>query len=353
MMSMSSSRSRLAEYEEVCFFRDPDLGLSGIIAIHSTARGPALGGCRMYPYASEADALRDALRLSKAMSYKAAVMDLPFGGGKAVVIADPRRDKTEALLRGIGGAVDALGGRYIVADDVGTTVQDMNVIRTVTRFAAGFPTADGEACPATACGVYHGIRAVARHAFGRTDLEGLTVAVQGLGSVGFRLGRLLAYAGARLLVADVRADVVDRAVDELGAVAVSSDEILYADADVLAPCALGGMLDDRSIPRLRCRAIAGAANNQLAEPRHAEAIRRCGILYAPDYVVNAGGIIDVAHEGPDYDAHRVLDACGDIDTVLSDILDRAKGAGVTPLSVADRLAEARMIRSEVSRSRAA
>jgi leucine dehydrogenase len=344
MMSMSFSRSRSAEYEEVCFFRDADLGLAGIIAIHSTVRGPALGGCRMYPYGSEADALRDALRLAKAMSYKAAVMGLPFGGGKSVVIADPRRDKTEALLRGIGAAVDALGGRYIAADDVGTTVQDMNVLRTVTPFAAGYPGADGEPCPATACGVYHGIRAVAQHALGDSDLDGVTVAVQGLGSVGFRLCRFLAYAGAKLVVSDARPEAVERAVAEFGAVAVPCDEIVQVEADVLAPCAMGAVLNDQSIPRLGCRAIAGAANNQLAEPRHAEALHRRGIVYAPDYVVNAGGIIDVAHEGAAYDPSDVLDACAGIYDVVLDVIERAERAGITPLAAADRLAESRMVR---------
>ena len=348
MSLMTFSRSRYAEYEEVCFFDDPSLGLSGIIAIHSTVRGPALGGCRMYPYASIAEALRDALRLAKAMSYKAAVMNLPFGGGKSVVIADPRVDKSDALLRGIGTAVHALRGRYIVADDVGTTVRDMGVIRTVTPFAAGLADAEGQACPATACGVFHGIRAVARHALGRRDLNGVVVAVQGLGSVGFRLCQYLALAGARLIVSDVREEPVARAVAELGAVAAPPDDILAVHADVLVPCAMGGVFDDRSIPRLRCRAIAGAANNQLVHARHAEALQRRGIVFAPDYVVNAGGVIDVAHEGPGYDPRRVLEACATIGDVLGDILGRAQREGITPLAVADRLAEARLVRTALA-----
>jgi leucine dehydrogenase len=352
MITMTFSRSRCTDYEEVCWFRDADLGLSGVIAVHSTVRGPALGGCRMYPYASDADALRDALRLAKAMSYKTAIMRLPFGGGKSVVIADPR-DKSDALLRGIGRAVDALGGRYIAADDVGTTVRDMAVLREVTRFAAGTPDADGQPCPATACGVYYGICAVAKHVLGRDDLDGVTVAVQGLGSVGFRLCRFLAGAGAKLIVADVRPELVERAVDEFGAVAVAPDEILSTPADILAPCAMGAVLNDRTIPQLGCRAIAGAANNQLAEARHAEALRRRGIVFAPDYIVNAGGVIDVAHEGPDYDPTRVLEQCADVHAVLSDVLQRAARANVTPLSVADKLAESRLVRSDLSLPRAA
>src|SRR5262249_35428221 len=201
---------------------------------------------------------------------------------------------------------------------------------------------DGESCLATAWGVYHGIRAVARHALGRRDLTGATVAVQGLGKVGFALARYLADAGADLLVADLRTELVERAVDQLGATAMSVSDILFARADVLAPCALGAILNDETIPRLRCRAIAGAAHNQLAEPRHAEALHRLGIVYAPDYVVSSGGTIAVSREAPGYDHYRALKHCEVIEDVLTNIVERAADADVTPLAVADRLAESRL-----------
>lgn len=296
----------------------------------------------MYPYVSTSDALRDVLRLARAMSYKSAVMELPFGGGKSVILGDPLRDKSDALLHAMGRAVDSLGGRYVMADDVGTTVRDMDLVREVTAHAAGVAGADGEPCPATAWGVFHGIRAVVRHSLGRADLQGVRVAVQGLGSVGGRLARILSDAGAELVVTDLRRDLVERVADEVHAEPVAPGDILRADVDVLAPCAMGDVFNDETIPTLRCRAIAGGANNQLGAARHADALRKRGIVYAPDYVVNAGGLIDVAHEGPSYNPAAVVSACARIyDTVL-DILGEADRAGTSPLAVADAIAEARM-----------
>ncbi|PWC38973.1 Glu/Leu/Phe/Val dehydrogenase dimerization domain-containing protein [Azospirillum sp. TSO35-2] len=341
------------EHEQVVFVNEPSVGLKAIIAIHNTSRGPAFGGCRMYPYASEEDAVRDVLRLSRGMTYKAAITRLPYGGGKSVIIGDPARDKTADLLRAMGRAVATLQGRYIMADDVGTTVRDMEVVRTVTPYAAGLPDAAGEPCPATAYGVFQGILAVAAHRFGRqtgnegpgstgldgNDLEGLTVAVQGLGSVGIRLCRYLHAAGARLTVADLNAARVEEAADRFGARPVPADEILFADVDVLSPNAMGAVFDDASIAGLRCRSVCGAANNQLATEAHGVALHRRGILYAPDFVVSAGGLIDIAHEGPAYDPATVLADCGRIRGITLDILQRAARDGQPTSQTALRIAE--------------
>lgn len=333
------SAADFSEHEQVVFVNEPAVGLRAIIAIHNTGRGPAFGGCRMWPYASENEAVRDVLRLSRGMTYKAAVTGLPFGGGKSVIIGDPARDKTPALLHAMGRAVARLEGRYIMADDVGTTVGDMETIRQVTPYAAGLADATGAPCPATAYGVFQGILATAQHAFGRSDLEGLTIAVQGLGSVGFRLCGYLHAAGARLLVADLDAGRVRQAESAFGARALAPEEILYAETDILSPNALGAVFDDSSIPRLRCRAIAGAANNQLAEERHGDALHRRGILYAPDFVVNAGGLIDVAHEGPGYAPATVLTDCERIRGIALEVFDRSTRAGEPPSRTALRMAE--------------
>lgn len=329
-------------HEIVSHFQDRASGLRAIVAIHSTVLGPAFGGCRMYPYADDEAALADGLRLSRAMTYKAALAGVPFGGGKAVIIGDPARDKSEALLAAMARFIDSFGGRYQTADDVGTTVRDMAFMRRFTPYARGLADAAGEPCPATACGTYHGIRAVAAHRFGRGDLSGLSVAIQGLGSVGWRLAGYLAAEGARLVVSDIRPEMVGRAVETFGATAVAPDQILFQDVDILSPNALGAVFDDRTIPLLRARAIAGAANNQLARPDHGRMLAGRGITYAPDYVVNAGGLIDVAHEGPGYDAQAVLDHCADIAATLTRVLARAEREGAAPADVADRMAEERL-----------
>lgn len=324
-MGVFSARD-FQDHEQVVFVCDPATGLRAIIAVHSTARGPAFGGCRMWPYAGDEEALRDVLRLSAGMTLKAAVMGLPFGGGKSVIIGDPARDKTPELLHAMGRAVHALGGRYLMADDVGTTVRDMAVIRDVTPHARGLADAVGDPCPATAWGVFQGMLAAAEHAFGSADLAGRIVAVQGLGSVGMRLCHYLHAAGARLVVSDIDPRRVETAAALFGAAAVAPDRILSVEADVLSPNALGAVLDDTSIPAIRARVVCGAANNQLAESRHGEALHRHGILYAPDFVVNAGGLIDVAHEGPGYDPAAVLRDCERIRTVAAELFQRAARA---------------------------
>ncbi|MGE5145478.1 MAG: Leu/Phe/Val dehydrogenase [Candidatus Eiseniibacteriota bacterium] len=335
------SHAEFDNHEQVVYCRDAAAGLSAIIAIHNTNLGPALGGCRMLPYESEEAALDDVLRLSRGMTYKAAIADLALGGGKAVVLADSKRDKTEALLTAIGVAVERLGGRYITAEDVGTTVADMDVVRRATRHVSGTTTEAGNPSPSTAHGVFIGMQAAARHAFGSDDLTGRRVAIQGLGSVGLALCRYLKQAGARLVVTDISPGAVERAVKEFGAESVEPEAIYEVEADIFAPCALGGIINDKTVKRLKAPIVAGSANNQLDEPRHGEALLKRGILYAPDYVINAGGLIDVARPimGMDIEAARVK--LRKIYDTLLDIFRRSAEEQLPTSAVADRMAEAR------------
>ena len=333
-------------HEQVVFGSDAPSGLRAIIAIHSTALGPAAGGCRMWPYATPSAAVADALRLSRGMSYKNAMAELPFGGGKAVIIGDPR-DKTRERLEAFGRLVDSLGGRYVTAEDVGTTTADMQRVACITPFVSGLTRESGQAGgdpgPKTALGVFLGLKAAVRFGLGRSSVEDLKVAVQGLGGVGYPLCRLLAGEGARLQVADARRAAVERVCQELGAHAVPSDSILSQEADVLAPCALGAVLDGQSIPRLRARIIAGAANNQLARAEDGEALMRAGILYAPDYIINAGGIISVAHEyRGGATAAQVRAEIEKIPARLTAIIERARREGRPTSTVADQMAVDRL-----------
>ncbi|HSR71513.1 MAG TPA: Glu/Leu/Phe/Val dehydrogenase dimerization domain-containing protein [Kiloniellales bacterium] len=330
-------------HEQVVYGFDAATGLKSIIAVHSTRRGPALGGCRMWPYADEAEALTDVLRLSRGMTYKSALADLPLGGGKAVVIGDPKRIKTEALMRAFGRFVDSLGGRYITAEDVGIGVEDIEAVAKVTRHVVGTRAGGaGDPSPSTAYGVVMGIRAAVAHRLGRESLEGLRVAVQGIGHVGYHLCRFLAAEGAELTVTDLDQAAVARVGRELGTRAVSPEEIYGIDAAVFAPCALGAVINDETLPRLAAPIVAGSANNQLAEPRHGAALARGGILYAPDYVINAGGVIDVSHEGPAYDAAAVKRHVARIHDTLREIFRRAEAEGIPTSQAADRLAEERL-----------
>jgi leucine dehydrogenase len=340
-------------HEQVTIGYDAASGLRAVIAIHSTALGPAAGGCRMWPYAELADAISDALRLSRGMSYKNAMAELPFGGGKAVIIGDPR-EKTAQRMEAFGRLVDCLGGRYITAEDVGTTTGDMEQVARATRFVSGLSrepgrgadsmaTVGGDPGPKTALGVFLGLKAAVRVRLGRDDLEGLRIAVQGLGGVGYPLCRLLAADGARLIVADSRPGAAQRVCRELGAQEVPAAGILSQDVDVLAPCALGAILDAHSIPTLRARVVAGAANNQLARDEDGEALMRAGILYAPDYVINAGGIISVAHEyrgGATW--AQVKAEIERIPARLTDIFERARREGRSTSAVADQMARERL-----------
>jgi len=340
-------------HEQVTFGCDAASGLRAIIAIHSTTLGPAAGGCRMWPYAALSDAVADALRLSRGMSYKNAMADLPFGGGKAVIIGDAR-EKTSQRMEAFGRLVDSLGGRYITAEDVGTTTTDMEHVARATRFESGLArdsgrltdsamSVGGDPGPKTALGVFLGLKAAVRFRLGRASLEGLKVAVQGLGGVGYPLCRLLAAEGAALIVADSRPGAAQRVCQDLGALEVPAAAILAQDVDVFAPCALGAILDSRSIPALRARVVAGAANNQLARDEDGEALMRAGILYAPDYVINAGGIISVAHEyRGDFGWAQVKAEIDKIPVRLTEIFERARREGRPTSAVADEMARERL-----------
>lgn len=339
-------------HQAVHFCHDEASGLKAIIAVHNSNLGPALGGCRMWPYASDEEALRDVLRLSKGMTYKSALANLPLGGGKSVIIGDPRQHKTEALLRAMGRFLEQLGGHYIAAEDSGTGVQDLKVMALETNHVAGVisrpgllgGTGTGDPSPATAYGTFVGLQAAVRHKLGRDNLDGLRVAIQGIGNVGYRLARHLHEAGAKLWVSDIYPEQLQRARDELGAIVVDSNEIIDLDVDVFAPCALGAVINDDTIDRLKAPIVAGAANNQLAEQRHGQALAERGVLYAPDFVINAGGIIDVCYERQGYDAGRVRAHVEGIGTTLSEIFERADRDQQTTSLIANQLAEERFRR---------
>lgn len=328
------------EYEQIVFGHDPKAGLRTIIAVFSTARGPALGGTRIYPYPSEEAALLDVLRLGKAMAYKAACADLPLGGGKAVIIADPQTDKTPELLRAYGAQVDRLGGSYITTADVGSTVSDLDVIAETTRWVTGTSKGSGDPSPVTAYGVWHGLRAVAEVAFGEPSLAGRHVVVHGTGKVGGALARLLAEEGARLTLADVRTPTELAA--ELDAEIADPADALTMRCDVLAPCALGPVVTEQTISRFQCAAIAGAANNQLASGELGRALTEAGIVYAPDYVINAGGLINVEDELHGYDSARAHAKAAAIADTLREIFTVATDEKIPTAEAADRLAEARI-----------
>jgi leucine dehydrogenase len=292
------------EYEEVVFFHDRPSGLRAIVAIHSTALGPALGGTRFYPFPTEEEALRDVLRLARGMTYKAAAAGLDLGGGKAVIIGDPKRDRSEELLRTYGRFIESLGGRYITAVDVGTSREDMDILRRETRWVTGVSKrlgGSGDPSPVTAYGVFQGLRACVEDALRAPSLEGVRVVVQGAGKVGYHLVKHLVEAGASVTIADVDVDAVGRAVNEFGVDTVEPEKAHAVECDVFAPCALGAVVRDDTLPNLKCRVIGGAANNQLERPEHGDALHELGILYAPDFVINSGGLMNVADELIGYD----------------------------------------------------
>ena len=335
------------EYEEVVFFHDPPSGLRAIVAIHSTALGPALGGTRFYPFATEEEALRDVLRLARGMTYKAAAAGLDLGGGKAVIIGDPRRDKSEELLRAYGRFIESLGGRYITAEDVGTSREDMDVLRRETRWVTGVSKrlgGSGDPSPVTAYGVFQGLRACAEEALRTLSLEGVRVVVQGAGKVGHSLTKHLVEAGAVVSVADVDVDAVARVVNEFGVDTVEPDKAHAADCDIFAPCALGAVIRDDTIPELKCKVVAGAANNQLERPEHGDALHELGILYAPDFVINAGGLMNVSEELIGYDLERAMKRVDGIYRTLREVFRRSRMERTTPADAAAELAEERMRR---------
>ncbi|POF30997.1 Glu/Leu/Phe/Val dehydrogenase dimerization domain-containing protein [Roseibium marinum] len=336
----------MGEHENVVFVKDRDTGLSAIIAIHDTTLGPALGGCRVWPYGNPSDALTDALRLSRGMTYKNALAGLDLGGGKAVIIADPRKDKTAAMMEAFGRHVDRLSGTYITAEDVGVSPQDMEAVARQTKHVRGTrATGLGDPSPYTALGVFEGIRASVRHVFGNGDLEGRTVSVQGLGHVGFDVARRLHEAGARLIVSDIHLPAVLRAVEEFGALAVDPAEAHMVEADIFVPCALGAGLNARTVPQIRARIVAGAANNQLQTPADGAALKKRGILYAPDYAINAGGVISIALATPGGNDAHVREKTVAIGDTLAVIFERASAEETTPERVADAMAEERLEKS--------
>jgi leucine dehydrogenase len=333
------------QYEEVVFFHDPPTGLRAIVAIHSTRLGPALGGCRFYPFASEDEALRDVLRLAKGMTYKAAAAGLDLGGGKAVIVGDPKRIKTEELLRAYGRFIESLGGRYITAEDIGTARDDMDIIRRETRYVTGISPelgGSGDPSPVTAYGVYLGMIACAEEAWREQSLKGRRVAVQGVGKVGYHLVKHLVEAGANVVVSDVSVDSVARAVKDFGVDTAEPEKIHALECDIFAPCALGGIIRDDTLPELKCRIVAGSANNQLESSEHGEALDAAGILYAPDYVINAGGLINVADELQGYNEKRAKSRLQEVYRTLREIFNIARDRRISTSAAADAFAEERI-----------
>ncbi len=329
------------DHERVLLGRDPQSGYSGIIAIHSTALGPAVGGTRFWNYENEEEALIDALRLSRGMTYKTAVAGLPLGGGKSIIIANSSANR-EAILRAHGRFVETLKGSYVTAEDVGTSPADMEVVRLETRHVAGLLGRSGDPSPKTARGVFRAIEASTKYLWNTSELSGLTVAVQGCGHVGYHLAKLLHESGAKLIVTDVDEQSVSRVVEEFSAHRVQPGEIYNVSADIFAPCALGGVMNDETIPLLKVQIVAGAANNQLSEERHGEMLRERNILYAPDYVANVGGVFNGCTELLGWEAARAEKKIDEIyDTILT-IYENAKAQGISTNNAADRLAESRL-----------
>ena len=329
-------------HEQVLIGRDDATGYHGIIAIHSTALGPAVGGTRFWNYESEDEALTDALRLSQGMTYKTALAGLPLGGGKSIIIANNATCDRTALLRAHGRFVETLKGRYITAEDVGTSPADMEIVRLETQHVAGLIGRSGDPSPFTACGVYRAIQASNNFLWNTDELSGLTVAIQGCGNVGYHLAKMLHEADVRLIASDVNSDNLSRVVDEFAAEAVQPGEIYSVDADVFAPCALGGVINDETIPQLKVKIVAGSANNQLLEERHGTMLRDKSILYAPDYVANAGGVLNGCVEVLGWKPELALGKVMEIyDTVLR-IFESAEAQGIPTNKAADQLAEERL-----------
>lgn len=343
MTSFVFNEPNFDDHEQVVFVSEPQSGLKAIIAVHNTNLGPAMGGCRMWNYANEGAAIRDVLRLSRGMTYKNAVAGLPIGGGKSVIIGNSKTDKTPALFAALGEALERLGGRYVTAEDIGTSPADMANVAGRTKFVAGLG-ASGDPSPFTALGCFVGAQAAVKYHLKRDTMEGLLVAVQGLGHVGYDYARRLHHAGAKLVVADIDEALLERAREEFGAQIVGVDEIYDTAADIYAPCALGATLNPVTLPRIKASIIAGGANNQLATADIGEQLRARGVLYVPDFVINAGGIIKVCYEylnKPESDVEAHVHRIGG---TLMEIFERAEKENLPTSVVADRVAEARFKR---------
>ncbi|ADV27475.1 Glu/Leu/Phe/Val dehydrogenase dimerization region [Pseudoxanthomonas suwonensis 11-1] len=332
-------------HEQVVFCNNPDVGLKAIIAVHNTVLGPALGGVRMRQYANEGDAVRDVLRLSRTMTYKNALAGLNVGGGKAVILGDPKVDKTEALFRAFGRAVDALGGRYITAEDVGTDVNDMELVYLETEYVTGVHQVhggSGDPAPFTAYGTLQALMASLQRKLGHEEIGKASIAVQGLGHIGMELVKLLRERGARLYVTDLDPARVQHAVAEFGVEAVGVDEIYDVPADVFAPCAMEGALTMETIERLKAKIVCGSANNQLANHAVGDELHKRGILFAPDYAVNAGGVMNVSLEIDGYNRERAMRLIRSIYHNVTRIFDVSEREAISPQYAADRIAEARL-----------
>ncbi|MEK9198615.1 Leu/Phe/Val dehydrogenase [Ureibacillus sp. 179-F W5.1 NHS] len=341
------------DYEQVVFCQDKTSGLKAIIAIHDTTLGPALGGARMWSYATEEQAIEDALRLARGMTYKNAAAGLNLGGGKTVIIGDPFKDKNEEMFRALGRFIQGLNGRYITAEDVGTSVTDMDLIHEETDYVTGISPSfgsSGNPSPVTAYGVYLGMKAAAKEAFGSDSLQDRTIAVQGLGNVAYTLCEYLYNEGAKLVVTDINKNAVDRVVNDFNAVAVDPGDIYSQDVDIFAPCALGAIINDETIPQLKAKVIAGSANNQLKDSSHGDMIHEMGIVYAPDYVINAGGVINVADELYGYNRERAMKRVEAIYDSITKIFEISKRDNIPTYLAANRLAEERIERISKSRS---
>jgi leucine dehydrogenase len=333
-------------HEQVVYCNDPLSGLKAIIAIHNTALGPALGGCRMYPYKSEDEALVDVLRLSRGMTYKASISNLNLGGGKAVIIGDPNTDKSEILLRSFGKFVQSLGGKYITAEDVGMSVHDMEYIRMETEHVTGIKRAmggSGDPSILTALGVFVGIKAALKKRLSIQSIKGLKIGIQGFGKVGYYLSSHLQNEGAQVFGNDINEEALNRVVDEFGVIPVGGDELMSMDLDVFSPCAMGAIINPASIESLKCSVIAGAANNQLEEEnRDAKLLKEKEIMYVPDYVINAGGLINVANELQGYNKEKAMYQVEGIYYILMRIFDYAANNNISTLEAANLLAERRI-----------
>lgn len=325
-------------HEEVAFCHDEESGLKTIIAVHDTTLGPSLGGTRLWNYSSSAEALTDVLRLSRGMTYKSAMAGLPLGGGKAVIIGDAKTIKSEQLFRAYGRFINSLGGKYITAEDVNIRTSDIDIVAQETQHVAGTADKAGDPSPHTALGTYLGLKAAAKHRLGSEDLNGVKIAVQGLGAVGYDFAKYCREDGAELIVTDINEEALERAKNELGATVVGLDEIYSVDADIYAPCALGATINDETLKQLKCKIIAGSANNQLANPKHDKMVKDMGILYAPDYVINAGGVIHVCSEAANMSLEETDKRVRDIYNTLDKLFTRAKEEDRPTGELADEMA---------------
>jgi leucine dehydrogenase len=329
-------------HEQVIFCYDSTSGLKAIIGIHDTTLGPALGGTRIWDYDTEEEALIDVLRLSRGMTYKNAVAGLNLGGGKTVIMGNPEKIKSEELFRAFGRYIEGLGGRYITGEDMNATTKDMGLINQETDHVVGLEGKSGNPSPVTAFGVFKGIQAAAEEAFGTTDLTGKTVAVQGVGAVGYHVCKHLHEAGAKLIVTDIKKANIDRAVQDFGAVGVAPEEIYGVECDIFSPCAMGAVINDFTIKQLKCKVIAGSANNQLAEDKHGDMLEEKGIVYAPDFVINGAGVMNVYEEMKGYNVERAMSRAATVYDNVRKVFEIAKRDGIPAYKAADRMAEERI-----------